>query len=182
MLTCFISLGKQRREKYTTQSLDRALFSKRRKVTSATGLNLQQSEQDVEVSFSGKQNTFPRQNMIFHGTIISSDDNDSEICEKEFSTDRDFQIQEDSRRIYTPTSMLEKNENVITTKSLPGIVRIDMEDSLRSSLQRQSSVQFVTEEDVELTESSQTHQQNDVRDPIKITKEAHTYEETSQGE
>uniref|UniRef100_A0A7M5X1N1 Uncharacterized protein n=1 Tax=Clytia hemisphaerica TaxID=252671 RepID=A0A7M5X1N1_9CNID len=152
----FLFTGKQRREKYTTQSLDRALFSKRRKVTSATGVDLYQSEQD-----SSKQNTLPKHNLIFHGAVISSsgDDNDSDICEEFVNeTRREFQIQEDSRRIYTPTSMLENNENDTTTKSLPGIVRIDMEDSLRSSLQRQSSLQFVSEEDIEPTESSLDNQ------------------------
>ena len=126
-----------------------------------TTVDLQQSEHDIQATSSEQQNnTFPRHNLIFHCSAISSDDDDSE---KEFYTENEFLIQVDSGRIHTPISLL-KND-----------------DSLKSPLQ------FVSEEHIEPTQSSLENrsptnfdfmQQTDVWD----TEEMHTNEENLESE
>ena len=118
-------------------SFDRALQAKKRRVTSATQLDLQQK--DISVCFSGAQNKFPKHNLTLHGI-----DNKDHINEM-----NGFKIEEGSRRIFTSSSKQNSVDEMI--KGLPGIVQLDMQDTLKSTLERRSSVQFVSESHIQPT-------------------------------
>ena len=62
---------------HTTMSLDRRLSSKKskkRRVTSATTVEMQRSYQDIHVCFTGtdQQRQFPKHNLIFHGVTTTT--------------------------------------------------------------------------------------------------------------
>lgn len=112
-------------------SLDRGSLAKKRRVTSATQLDLLQK--DVNVCFSGK---FQKHNLIFHGIDTKDEING-------------FKIEEGSRRIFTSSSKQDNVNEMI--QGLPGIVQIDMQDALKTTLERRSSVQFVSESHIQPT-------------------------------
>ena len=122
---------------HSTRSLDRALLAKRRRVTSATQLDLQQK--DVNVCFTGTETKFPRHNLTFHGV-------DNKLNE----LNEGVKIQEDSRRFFTTSASMQDDVDQMI-QGLPRIVQVDMQDSLKSTLQRKSSVQFVSESNIQPT-------------------------------
>ena len=115
------------------ESFGRASLAKKRRVTSATQLDLLQK--DVNACFSGTENKFPKHNLIFHGI-----DNKEEF--------HGFKIEEGSQRIFTSSSRQDVDEMI---QGLPGIVQIDMQDTLNITLERRSSVQFVSESNIQPT-------------------------------
>lgn len=192
---------------------------KRRNVTSATQLDLQQQHyQQRNVWFTPAHNAgdFPTHNLTFHGINIAElpkekNSNNPSISDEKGTTTKiinektnftmkirdiggngsdtttntpildedDFganvfsdmpehgimpnndivgattKIQEDSRRIFTSVGP----QGIFAMESLPGIVQVDMQDSLmKSTLRRRSSVQFVSEIPIQPASMEETQQ------------------------